>query len=128
MRRQTGSAIILITHDMGAVAEMAERMIVMYAGRKAELGPVETVIEHPRHPYTAGLISCVPHILSTLTEEREELVEVPGIVPSLMDFGKDRCLFASRCSHVQDRCLQQRPPEVGFGAAHQSACWRAEEL
>ncbi|MGB7319712.1 MAG: ABC transporter ATP-binding protein [Planktotalea sp.] len=128
MRRQTGSAIILITHDMGAVAEMAERMIVMYAGRKAELGPVETVIDHPRHPYTAGLISCVPHILSTLTQEREELVEVPGIVPSLMDFGKDTCLFASRCRHADDKCRQQRPPEVSFGDAHQSACWRAEEL
>ena len=128
MRRQTGSSIILITHDMGAVAEMAERMIVMYAGRKAELGPVETIIEHPRHPYTAGLISCVPHILSTLTEEREELVEVPGIVPSLLDFGKDVCLFASRCRHAQAQCVKQRPPEVSFGAEHQSACWRAEEL
>lgn len=128
MRRQTGSSIILITHDMGAVAEMAERMIVMYAGRKAELGPVETIIDHPRHPYTQGLISCVPHILSTLTEEREELVEVPGIVPSLFDFGKDVCLFASRCRYAQAQCVRQRPPEVDFGPEHQAACWRAEEL
>lgn len=128
MRRQTGSSIILITHDMGAVAEMAERMIVMYAGRKAELGLVEEVIAHPRHPYTAGLISCVPHILSTLTEEREELVEVPGIVPALYDFGKDSCLFASRCQQAQAQCLEARPPEIEFGAEHQSACWRAQEL
>ena len=128
MRRQTGSSIILITHDMGAVAEMAERMIVMYAGRKAELGLVEEVIAHPRHPYTAGLISCVPHILSTLTEEREELVEVPGIVPALYDFGKDSCLFASRCQQAQAQCLEARPPEIEFGADHQSACWRAQEL
>ena len=128
MRRQTGSSIILITHDMGAVAEMAERMIVMYAGRKAELGLVEEVIAHPRHPYTTGLISCVPHILSTLTEEREELVEVPGIVPALYDFGKDSCLFASRCQQAQAQCLEARPPEIEFGAEHQSACWRAQEL
>ncbi|WP_375267415.1 ABC transporter ATP-binding protein [Planktotalea sp.] len=128
MRRQTGSSIILITHDMGAVAEMAERMIVMYAGRKAELGPVEDVIAHPRHPYTAGLISCVPHILSTLTQEREELVEVPGIVPALNDFGKDSCLFASRCQQAQTQCLEARPPEIDFGPEHQSACWRAQEL
>jgi oligopeptide/dipeptide ABC transporter ATP-binding protein len=113
---------------MGAVAEMAERMIVMYAGRKAELGPVDAIIEHPRHPYTAGLISCVPHILSTLTDEREDLVEVPGIVPSLFDFGKDVCLFASRCVHAQAKCVRQRPPEVSFGDDHQAACWRAEEL
>ena len=128
MRRQTGSSIILITHDMGAVAEMAERVIVMYAGRKAELGPVDDIIEHPRHPYTKGLISCVPHILSTLTEERMDLTEVPGIVPSLHHFGQDACLFASRCNHVQPKCNQARPPEKSFGAAHEAACWFAEDL
>ena len=95
LRKQTGAAIILITHDMGAVAEMAERMIVMYAGRKAELGPVDQIIEHPRHPYTKGLIECVPHIQSDPSLERHDLVEVPGIVPSLREFGKDQCLFAS---------------------------------
>ena len=72
LRREFGTALILITHDMGAVAEMAERMIVMYAGRKAEEGPVERIIEHPRHPYTRGLISCVPHLTENLTDYRPE--------------------------------------------------------
>nr|WP_325248493.1 ABC transporter ATP-binding protein [Amylibacter sp.] len=128
MKRQTGASIIMITHDMGAVAEMAERMIVMYAGRKAEEGPVEQVIEHPRHPYTKGLISCVPHIMSTISTERHPLTEVPGIVPGLMDFGKNRCLFASRCNKVTQKCADARPPEMAFEAGQQSACWYAQEV
>ncbi|MBL4767331.1 MAG: ABC transporter ATP-binding protein, partial [Rhodobacteraceae bacterium] len=128
LRRQTGTAIILITHDMGAVAEMAERMIVMYAGRNAEQGPVEQIIEHPRHPYTRGLISCVPHILANLTKERVELTEVPGIVPPLSEFGQDRCLFASRCGQVTQQCLDQRPPEMEFAGNQRSACWHAEAV
>ncbi|MGH1576585.1 ABC transporter ATP-binding protein [Planktotalea sp.] len=128
LKRQTGSAIILITHDMGAVAEMAERMIVMYAGRNAEQGPVEQVIDHPRHPYTKGLISCVPHITATLTDERLDLTEVAGIVPPLREFGQDRCLFASRCQLVTQRCLDKRPEDAIFGATQKSACWHAGEV
>ena len=128
LRQQTGTSIILITHDMGAVAEMAERMIVMYAGRKAEIGPVEQIIEHARHPYTRGLISCVPHILSTVSEERHDLTEVPGIVPSLRDFGKDRCLFASRCAHVTNDCVTKRPPSRAFAEGHIADCWHAEAM
>ncbi len=128
LRRQTGTAIIMITHDMGAVAEMADRMIVMYAGRNAEQGPVEQIIQHPRHPYTKGLISCVPHIMAHLTEERLELTEVPGIVPPLRDFGKDQCLFASRCRQVTQRCLDKRPPEMEFSNGQRSACWHAEAV
>ena len=126
--RETGTAIILITHDMGAVAEMAERMIVMYAGRKAEDGPVEQIIDHPRHPYTKGLISCVPHLMATLTSDRPPLTEVPGIVPSLRDFGKNKCLFASRCNLVDHKCHSQRPPEVEFKNGQHSACWKAEDV
>jgi oligopeptide/dipeptide ABC transporter ATP-binding protein len=128
LRRDTGTSIIMITHDMGAVAEMAERMIVMYAGRNAEIGPVDQIIEHPRHPYTRGLISCVPHIVANLTAERHELTEVPGIVPSLRDFGQNRCLFASRCDRRSDRCLTERPPTRQFENGQKSDCWHAEEL
>ncbi len=126
--RETGTAIILITHDMGAVAEMAERMIVMYAGRKAEEGPVDQVINHPRHPYTKGLISCVPHLMANLSEERPELTEVGGIVPGLREFGRDACLFASRCDMVNDKCRNARPPEVAFKGNQASACWFAEKV
>ncbi|MEM1040292.1 MAG: ABC transporter ATP-binding protein [Pseudomonadota bacterium] len=126
--RKTGTAIILITHDMGAVAEMAEKMIVMYAGRKAEEGPVDTVIEHPRHPYTKGLISCVPHLMANLTEDRPELTEVGGIVPGLKEFGRDACLFASRCAMAQDKCRTARPPEMAFDGEQVSACWFAGDV
>ncbi|WP_415921657.1 ABC transporter ATP-binding protein [Tateyamaria sp. SN6-1] len=128
LRAQTGTSIVLITHDMGAVAEMAERMIVMYAGRKAELGPVGQIIDHARHPYTQGLISCVPHLHDVLTEERPELFEVSGIVPSLRDFGRDACLFAARCAHASDRCHTARPPEARFEGGQIADCWHAEGL
>ena len=126
LRKKTGTAIILITHDMGAVAEMAERMIVMYAGRKAEEGPVQQVIDNARHPYTQGLISCVPHVQEILTSERQTLQEVPGIVPSLRDFGKDKCLFASRCNSVSEKCKNKRPPEIDCSNSQRAACWHME--
>lgn len=128
LRKSTGTSIILITHDMGVVAEMAERMIVMYAGRGAEIGPVDTIIEHARHPYTKGLISCVPHIVSTLTDRRDRLTEVPGIVPGLAEFGQSRCLFASRCGLRTDQCMTARPPMQGFENGQLAACWRAEDV
>ena len=128
LRQQTGAAIILITHDMGAVAEMAERMIVMYAGRKAELGPVDQIIDRPRHPYTKGLIECVPHIQSDPRPERHDLVEVPGIVPSLREFGKDQCLFASRCPYLTQTCLTSRPVAKQFENDQSADCWHAEAL
>jgi len=128
LRKQTGAAIILITHDMGAVAEMAERMIVMYAGRKAELGPVDQIIDHPRHPYTKGLIECVPHIQSEMSTARHDLVEVPGIVPSLREFGKDQCLFASRCRYLSEACLASRPKPQEFANAQSADCWHAGDL
>ena len=128
LRKQTGTAIILITHDMGAVAEMAERMIVMYAGRKVEEGPVQQVIDNAGHPYTQGLISCVPHILEKLTAERQTLQEVPGIVPSLRDFGKDQCLFASRCKYVSEKCNNARPIENKFSSSQTVACWHTESI
>lgn len=128
LRAQTGTSIILITHDMGVVAEMAERMIVMYAGRKAEEGPVAQIIDHARHPYTKGLISCVPHVMAKPVLEREDLTEVPGIVPGLAEFGQDKCLFAARCTLAKPHCLSARPPEVSFANAQNAACWRAEEV
>jgi peptide/nickel transport system ATP-binding protein len=128
LRRETGTAMLLITHDMGVVAEMAERMIVMYAGRKVEEGPVEQIIDHPRHPYTKGLISCVPHITEHLTVDRPALTEIPGIVPPLHDFGRDLCLFASRCSYASEQCRSARPDDQMFDAGQRAACWHAEAV
>ena len=95
LREETGAAVLLITHDMGVVAEMAERMLVMYAGRKVEEGRVEDVIGSPRHPYTRGLIACVPHISEQVTDARPLLVEIPGIVPPALRLW-GRCLPVCR--------------------------------
>ena len=124
LRDQTGTSIILITHDMASVAEMAERVMVMYAGRKVEEGPVEEILTNPLHPYTQGLIRCVPHLMETISPERQDLHEIPGIVPPISHFGRNECLFAPRCSFVEDRCLNQRPLDSKRASDHLTACWQ----
>ncbi|MEW7009791.1 MULTISPECIES: ABC transporter ATP-binding protein [unclassified Lentilitoribacter] len=126
LSREMNTATIMITHDMGAVADMADRMVVMYAGRKVEEGRVKTVISNPRHPYTQGLISCVPHLVEPISADRPELTEVPGIVPALTEFGSDSCLFASRCAQSDELCRSKRPPETLCEDLHSSACWKVE--
>ena len=121
--RETGTAMILITHDMGAMAEMAEHVVVMYAGRKVEGGPAQQIIENPRHPYTRGLISCVPHLSAHTAVERPPLTEIPGIVPGLSEFGQNRCLYADRCALADQQCRTQRPLEVPFQSGQLTACW-----
>ncbi len=126
LRERTGAAIILITHDMGAIAEMTERVVVMYAGRKVEDGPVDEILAAPRHPYTLGLIACVPHLSLKIASERPLLVEIPGIVPSLTQIGKG-CPFAPRCNQVMDKCRQDMPPRREVSTQHSVACWRVEQ-
>jgi oligopeptide/dipeptide ABC transporter ATP-binding protein len=128
LQDKTGTAIMLITHDMGAVAKMSEDIIVMYAGRKVEQGKVAQVIRHPAHPYTRGLIAAVPHLLPHITEDRPELLEIPGIVPPLSQFGQNRCLFASRCDYASDQCRQQRPQEIVNDQRQLAACWHTDQL
>ncbi len=124
LRDQTGTSIILITHDMASVAEMAERVMVMYAGRKVEEGLVDEILSNPLHPYTQGLIRCVPRLIETISPDRQDLHEIPGIVPPISHFGRNECLFAPRCSFVDDRCLNQRPLEFKRAAEHLTACWQ----
>ncbi len=128
LRAQTGTAIIMITHDMGVVAEIAERMIVMYAGRMVEQGPVDHVLSNPCHPYTKGLINCVPHLMATLSDQRAALTEISGIVPGLAEFGQDACLFASRCHLASQQCLQARPIEQHSNTQQLVACWHTGEV
>ncbi len=123
LQKETGAAIILITHDMGSVAEMAERVVVMYAGRKIEDGRVEDILLGPQHPYTRGLIACVPHLLDTVTSDRPYLQEVPGMVPPLADFGFEGCMFAPRCNLVKDVCWQQKPDATKLTETQSAACW-----
>ena len=126
LQEKTGTSIILITHDMGAVAQMAQKMIVMYAGRPCEIGEVEKVIQTPRHPYTTGLISCVPHLDDTIIDEKSRLSEIPGIVPSIREFGSNKCLFASRCKHQMEQCWAERPGLTQFSNKQAFACWKRE--
>ena len=119
------TAIMLITHDMGAVAQMSERMLVMYAGRRVDEGRVADVVGAPAHPYTRGLIACVPHITSNVAAITEQLPEIDGIVPPINRFGRDECLFAPRCIRVADGCLAAKPQQVEMAGhdAHSVACW-----
>jgi len=124
LQRETGTAIILITHDMGAIAELADRVAVMYAGRVVEQGAVETVLSNPEHPYTRGLIACVPHLVPEPPVEREPLLEIPGMVPALTDLGRG-CAFAPRCRERIARCDEAKPPLEAGADAHLAACWVA---
>jgi peptide/nickel transport system ATP-binding protein len=122
LRENRDTAIILITHDMGAVAEMADRVIVMYAGRKAEEGRVEEILSRPAHPYTQGLLACRPQLALGELGAREPLAEIPGVVPPLHLLGAG-CAFAPRCPHVMARCREEVPPEFTAGDNHTATCW-----
>ena len=128
LQERLGTAILLITHDFGVVAEMADRVAVMYAGRIVELGSVFALFESPRHPYTRGLLNAIPHLDELQGERhRERLTEIPGIVPPLTRLPPG-CRFAARCSFADDRCRREYPPFRELGEAHWAACWHADEL
>ena len=121
LKQRVGAAVILITHDLGVVAEIAARVMVMYAGRKVEEAPVATLFRSPRHPYTQGLLAAVPKLGSSLAGGATRLAEIPGTVPSL----KQRiagCVFASRCAFARDICRQIAPPLEEKSAGHFAAC------
>jgi peptide/nickel transport system ATP-binding protein len=127
LQRQLGMGLILITHDLGVVAQTAQRVIVMYAGKKVEETDVETLFANPRHPYTRGLMASIPTVLSPGANADVRLVEIPGMVPSLTKLPKG-CAFAPRCQLAVARCREEYPPLQEFGAGHVAACWRAAEL
>ena len=112
-----GAAVMLITHDMGVIAETCDRVAVMYAGRVAEIGPVHEVINQPAHPYTAGLMACIPG----MDAERERLAQIDGAMPRLNAIPQG-CAFNPRCPQVFERCRVQRPGLLPAGAT-QAACW-----
>jgi peptide/nickel transport system ATP-binding protein len=116
------TAIIFITHDMAAIATMAQRVIVMYAGYKVEEGLVREILEEPLHPYTRGLMGCVPHLDIEKDQPPESLNEIPGIVPSPLTIGGS-CAFAPRCKFVREICLEREPEFVLKSSSHGAACW-----
>ena len=121
LRERTGTAVVLITHDMGAIAEMADRVAVMYAGRIVEEASAADLLGQPLHPYTQGLIACAPG--RRKTGFGEPLLEIPGTVPSLLE-RRGGCAFADRCSQVQERCRQSLPQEARLdGGRRRVLCW-----
>ncbi|MDO5706013.1 MAG: ABC transporter ATP-binding protein [Paracoccus sp. (in: a-proteobacteria)] len=120
---ERGAGVMLITHDMGVIAETADRVAVLYAGRIAEIGPVHDVIERPEHPYTRGLMGSIP----TLAQESDRLVQIPGAMPRLNAIPPG-CAFNPRCDRVFDRCLVDRPDLLDRGAGRKVACWLYDEV
>ena len=129
LQQAYGMAIILITHDMGVVAENADRVIVMYAGRKVEEAEVDDLFERPAHPYTRGLLASIPHLdeATKAGKSRARLNEIKGIVPSLVHLPQG-CSFAPRCSLATDQCRAVVPPLEQHWPGHWVACWHKSRL
>ena len=117
LTRKHGAAVLLITHDMGVIAETADRVAVMYAGRMVEIGTVGDIVRHPLHPYTQGLMAAIP----TLDSRVKRLAQIPGAMPRLNAIPSG-CAFAPRCPRAFARCEAERPPLLALGA-RRSACW-----
>ncbi|MCS6854680.1 MAG: ABC transporter ATP-binding protein [Elioraea sp.] len=116
--RDHGTAVMLITHDMGVIAETADRVAVMYAGRIAEIGPVREVVKHPRHPYTEGLMGSIP----PLSHRVRRLAQIEGAMPRLTDIPSG-CAFHPRCPRAFDRCRRERPELMATDGPSRAACW-----
>jgi len=125
LKTRTGAAIVLITHDLGVVAEMAQRVVVMYAGRKVEEAPVADLFARPRHPYTRGLLDSMPKLNARGAARR--LAEIPGTVPSLME-PIPGCTFAPRCPYAEERCRRDFPPLEEKAPGHWAACWFSDRV
>jgi peptide/nickel transport system ATP-binding protein len=130
LQKQLGTAVILITHNLGVVAETAQRVIVMYAGKKVEEAEVDALFAQPLHPYTHGLLASIPRLEIMAGRNYasvERLQEIPGMVPALTNLPPG-CTFAPRCAFADDRCRAQFPPYEQLRPGHWAACWHSERL
>ena len=130
LKARTGAAIMLITHDLGVVAEMAQRVIVMYAGRKVEEASVVDLFARPRHPYTRGLIDSIPKLggaSKSAAAANGRLAEIPGTVPALSQIIVG-CAFAPRCAYAVERCRVDFPPLEQKAPDHWAACWESDRV
>jgi peptide/nickel transport system ATP-binding protein len=125
LKGRFGAAVMLITHDLGVVAETCQRVVVMYAGRKVEEAPVLDLFDRPMHPYTRGLMASIPRRRQQQSARR--LQEIPGIVPSLRE-PIAGCPFAPRCSFATDRCRVEAPPLMERASGHRAACWHVDRV
>jgi len=129
LKERLGTAVILITHDLGVIAETAQRVVVMYAGRKVEETDVVSLFDNPLHPYTNGLLASVPSlaILGGEEDAKRRLTEIPGMVPALNELPVG-CAFAPRCPFADDKCLAAYPPYEQKRPGHWAACWHSDRL
>jgi peptide/nickel transport system ATP-binding protein/oligopeptide transport system ATP-binding protein len=121
LKQDFGASILLITHDLGVIAEMAQSVAVMYTGRIVEYADVVELFTNPKHPYTLGLMDSIPRMDVPVAEDKM-LQTIPGVVPSLLDL-PEGCPFQERCSQAFDRCAQKSPPLFEFGSGHLVRCW-----
>ncbi len=124
LSEELGTAMIIITHNLGVVARYATKVVVMYAGRVVESGTSHDIYENPRHPYTLGLLSSVPRVDAKIGSR---LDPIHGLPPDLIDLPPG-CSFAPRCRFMIDKCLEETPDLTSVGDLHESRCWRAEDL
>ena len=124
LQRETGMAIIFITHDLGVIAELCSQVVVMYAGRMAEQAPIEPLFARPVHPYTRGLLASIPRLED---EPKTMLTTIPGVVPSVEELPSG-CRFANRCPYVKDLCNRDAPELVAASPGHRVACHRWREV
>ena len=124
LKEDFGAAILLITHDLGVIAEMAQSVAVMYAGKIVEYGDVERLFNNPKHPYTVGLMDSIPKLDESVPEDKI-LRTIPGTVPSLYNLPTG-CYFQARCSHAKDKCTEKIPSLVEIEPGHLLRCWRYE--
>jgi peptide/nickel transport system ATP-binding protein len=126
LKSRLGSAIVLITHDLGVVFEVAQRVVIMYAGRKVEEAATRDIFERPQHPYTIGLLGAIPRPGSSLSDDSPgRLSEIAGVVPDLTE-PIPGCPFAPRCAHATSTCVKLAPPLVQVNTAHVVACHYAQ--
>ncbi|HUV07920.1 MAG TPA: ABC transporter ATP-binding protein [Spirochaetia bacterium] len=122
LKEEFETSIVIITHNLGVIAEMAKRVVVMYAGKVVEEAPVQDLFKEPLHPYTQGLLGSIPWIGRKLKTGRRQLQEIPGIVPSLLDM-PEGCRFHPRCPRVMDMCCEQEPPMIRLAEHRRVSCW-----
>lgn len=118
LNKESGAAIMMITHDLGVLAEMCDRVVVMYAGKVVEEGDVKTIFKNPKHPYTKGLIQSVPR----MDDDKDRLYSIPGNVPTPGSMPKG-CRFAPRCEYVVSKCKEEMPELIELEFGHKSRCW-----
>lgn len=122
MRETFGTAVMMITHDLGVIAEMADRVVVMYSGKVVESAATVELFQNPLHPYTHGLMGSIPKLGERVAQGRQRLMEIKGMVPNLYDLPKG-CRFQDRCPRCMDRCRVKTPPLEDCGSEHMVRCW-----